>query len=443
MRSLKYRLLISIVLIVGIIWLVVAPWFYFTIKSNVNEVLDDRLAASANMLAAVVQQYHLGNEGYGPTGHMLKDLSQSTAFPESIACRVSRLDGSLIASSGERDQSALASVEDGYSLVKGSGTVWRVFKLSRNDFTVTTAEKIDKRQQLLNLILIGVVVPLIFAAVVMLVIFTFAVNQVLKPLTHLQKQFSERNGSSLTPISLSRTPSEIKGVVAEFNSLLGRVQRVIDNERRFTADAAHELRTPLAGISTQLQVAMLKSDPKISDSLSKAQTALNQLSQMLDQLLMLARLESNQMSSVSSETSVTAITEKALSPLKSMLDSKQVEVLLGVGEDTRLHLPEELVSLALRNVLKNAIQFSGQGQKIEISVIKSHMIIWNVEDSAGGVADDMLPDITERFVHDKAKGNFGLGLSITKSITDVLEGQLLFENTSSGLRVTLKFPYRL
>lgn len=443
MDSLRYKLLISILLVVGILWLGITPWLFFTIKDNVQQVLDDRLAASANMLATVMQEYDLNNIERASKTQRLERFTQSSAFPESIACRVTSVDGSLITSSGNSGREALVSAQDGYSFVTEGDMVWRVFQLTRNGFIVTTAEKNDKRKQLLNLILISVIAPLIFAVVMMLVTSFFIINQFFKPLTNLQRQFAERSGNSLSPIEMPQIPMELKGVITEFNYLLERVRRVIDNERRFTADAAHELRTPLAGISTQLQVAMLKADQSTDDSLKKAEIALKQLSQMLDQLLMLARLDANQIAAVSSPADALSITEKALSPLRTLAKEKQIEVKTKVYSDKILNLPEELVILALRNVVKNAIQFSPVGQEISITVIDNEMIVWQIEDNAGGVSDETLPLITERFVHDKRKGNFGLGLSITSSIIEVLNGELLFENTLSGLRVTLSFPYSM
>ncbi|MBD3610483.1 MAG: hypothetical protein HUJ30_08040, partial [Gammaproteobacteria bacterium] len=95
MRSLRYRLLLSILLTVGILWLGIAPWLYFTIKNNVNQVLDDRLAASANMLATLMQEYDLNIIEQSSTNTVLDKLTQNTTFPETIACRVTRLDGSV------------------------------------------------------------------------------------------------------------------------------------------------------------------------------------------------------------------------------------------------------------------------------------------------------------------------------------------------------------
>lgn len=99
---------------------------------------------------------------------------------------------------------------------------------------------------------------------------------------------------------------------------------------------------------------------------------------------MLARLDSNQMASVSSTTDADTITESALSPLRTIAEARQVEVKTTVFSETQLHLPVELVTFALRNVVKNAIQFSALDQQATISVVERGMITWEVEDRAGG-----------------------------------------------------------
>lgn len=441
MKSLRSKLLLSILLITALLSVVIAPWLYFTIKANFNQVLDDRLAASANMLATVMQDYDLSNLEPSPKSGLLEEHTQSLQIPETIACRVTRLDGSLIARSDNGESEALMSVSEGYSYVEDDEAEWRVYKLTLDDFMVTAAEKIDKRNELLSLIMVGLAVPLVFAVVMLWVTSFFIINQVFKPLVSLQRQFSERSGSSLSPIEMRQVPTEMSDVVSEFNALLERVQRVIDNERRFTADAAHELRTPLAGISTQLQVAILKSDKSDNESLKKAEIALKQLSSMLDQLLMLARLDAKQIPTVSTTTDGLKITEKAIAPLRVLADEKKISIKTEAKAGKTVNLPEELLILALRNVIKNSIQFSSAGQEVTITTVTDNeKLIFQIEDSAGGVPPTTLPYITARFVHDKGKGNFGLGLSITNSIVEFLNGELSIENTMRGLRIKLSFP---
>lgn len=437
--SIRNKLLLYLVLITLILWVGIAPWLYVTIKSNVKEVLDDRLAASANMLATMVKEYGLDRAGLNPKDFSRRYSSQQSS-PDSIACRVSRLDGTMIASSGGGHRQILQSVPEGYSFAYDDGQVWRVYRLSRNGINVTTAEKIDKRRQLLNFILIGVMVPLIFAVMAMLITVYFITKQVFRPLTKLERQFASRSGNSLSPIATQDVPVEIRGVITEFNQLLERVSIVIENERRFTADAAHELRTPLAGITTQLQVAMIRADENTLGSLQKAELAVKHLSQMLDQLLMLARLDSSQITTVSSPSDAVSITDKAMEPLLPLARQKGI-LIKKEYQFCELNLPEELAVLALRNAIKNAIQFSSAGQSVLIRVSADDKITrWEIEDTAGGVPESMLPSITQRFVHDRKKGNFGLGLSITKAIIELLQGSLVMQNTTNGFRVTICFP---
>ncbi|KKK97444.1 hypothetical protein LCGC14_2652680, partial [marine sediment metagenome] len=333
------------------------------------------------------------------------------------------------------------AVKDGYSFVRDNGTIWRVFKLTEHGITVTTAEKLDKRRQLFNIVLIGVLIPWILAVLTLIISLYFIIQRVFKPMTQLQDHFDKRTGTSLTPIDIQDVPTEVKGVIAGFNALLARVKEVLESERRFTADAAHELRTPLAGITTQLQVAMLKQGSDVDSNIKQANLAVKQLSEMLDQLLMLARLDAEQMATITVSATAKVITEKALSPLQSLIESKQIVIEKIINSDKGLYVPQELVAVALRNVIKNAIQFSSTGQSVSILVTEqTDHITWQISDEAGGIDQELLPNVTNRFVHDKKKGNFGLGLSITKAVIDILNGQLDINNNKTGLTVTISLP---
>jgi len=339
------------------------------------------------------------------------------------------------------NQDILTAVKDGYSFVRDNGTIWRVFKLTEYGITVTTAEKLDKRRQLFNIVLIGVLIPWILAVLTLIISLYFIIQRVFKPMTQLQDHFDKRTGTSLTPIDIQDVPTEVKGVIAGFNALLARVKEVLESERRFTADAAHELRTPLAGITTQLQVAMLKQGSDVDSNIKQANLAVKQLSEMLDQLLMLARLDAEQMATITVSATAKVITEKALSPLQSLIESKQIVIEKIINSDKGLYVPQELVAVALRNVIKNAIQFSSTGQSVSILVTEqTDHITWQISDEAGGIDQELLPNVTNRFVHDKKKGNFGLGLSITKAVIDILNGQLDINNNKTGLTVTISLP---
>ncbi len=442
--SLRSKLLLSVLLVTCLLCLGIGPWMYHTIKSNVKEILDDRLAASAHMVSTIMHQYDLQNGKLSPTitNELLQQTGINSAKPETIVCNVTRIDGESIISSENGNREILSSVKNGYSFVRDNGQIWRVFKLSEHGISVTTAEKLHKREQLFNLVLIGVLIPWILAVLTLVVTLYFIIQRVFKPLTQLQTQFSDRSASSLTPIEIQAVPAEVKGVIAGFNQLLAKVKAVLESERRFTADAAHELRTPLAGISTQLQVAMIKQGADVDNNIKQANIAVKQLSEMLDQLLMLARLDAEQMATITSTTTAEEITEKAIAPLYELAKQKNIEIEQRLEIEKEFYLPQELVALAVRNVIKNAIQFSLEGQTVSILVtIQGGNIVWEITDDAGGIDEALLPEVTNRFVHDKKKGNFGLGLSITKAVTDILKGKLDINNTENGLVVTLILPF--
>ncbi len=442
--SLRNKLLLSVLLVTGILCLAIGPFMYHTIKSDVKEILDDRLAASAKMLSHIVHQYDVKNEkpSSSLTNELIQQIEKNRENTEVIVCNVTRIDGELIISTEDDNRDVLTSVKDGYSFVRDNGTIWRVFKLTEHGISVTTAEKLDKRRQLFNIVLIGVLIPWVLAVLTLIISLYFIIQRVFKPMTQLQDHFDTHTGSSLTPIEIDDVPSEVQGVIAGFNALLARVKAVLESERRFTADAAHELRTPLAGITTQLQVAMLKQGAEAECNLKQANLAVKQLTELLDQLLMLARLDAEQMASITASSTASEITSKALTPLHSMIKDNQVEIHKIIHSEQDLFLPQELVAVAIRNVIKNAIQFSVPEQSVSILVTEqADFVTWQITDEAGGIDAELLPNVTNRFVHDKKKGNFGLGLSITKAIVDILNGELKIANTKTGLRVEISLPY--
>ncbi|SFK38720.1 ATP-binding protein [Methylophaga sulfidovorans] len=442
--SLRNKLLLSVLLVTSILCLIIGPFMYHTIKSDVKEILDDRLAASAKMLSNIVHQYDVKNEkpSSSLTNELLQHIEQKKDNTEIIVCNVTRIDGELIISTEDGNQDVLTSVKDGYSFIRDNGTIWRVFKLTEHGISVTTAEKLDKRRQLFNIVLIGVLIPWILAVLTLIISLYFIIQRVFKPMTQLQDHFDKHTGNSLTPIEIEDVPSEVKGVIAGFNALLARVKAVLESERRFTADAAHELRTPLAGITTQLQVAMLKQGETVDNNLKQANLAVKQLTELLDQLLMLARLDAEQMASITASSTANEITSKALLPLQHMIQENQIQIHKIIHSEQDLFLPQELVVVAIRNVIKNAIQFSSAEQSVSILVTEQpDYVTWQITDEAGGIDPDLLPNVTNRFVHDKKKGNFGLGLSISKAVIDILNGKLTISNTKAGLRVDISLPY--
>ena len=209
----------------------------------------------------------------------------------------------------------------------------------------------------------------------------------------------------------------------------------------FTGDVAHELRTPLAGIKTQLQVARLTQGGKAMHALVQAEKATDRLQRTLDQLLLLARVEGDGQLAESTRLPVAEINNMALSDVQHLARQHQVTLRCNDGVDEKIHASAILLSAALRNLLENAIRHAPENSVVTLSVnLDEDQLCWTVEDEGPGVSEKLLSELTRRFVHGHHSDGSGLGLAIVDAIVRRFKGELQIANGTSGLRVTIRIP---
>ncbi|PTB82007.1 two-component sensor histidine kinase, partial [Methylophaga nitratireducenticrescens] len=173
------------------------------------------------------------------------------------------------------------------------------------------------------------------------------------------------------------------------------MQQSLLRERRFTGDVAHELRTPLAGIKTQLQVARLTQGGKAMHALVQAEKATDRLQRTLDQLLLLARVEGDGQLAESTHLPVAEINNMALSDVQHLARQHQVTLRCNDGVDENIHASAILLSAALRNLLENAIRHTPENTLVTLSVtLDDDQLCWAVEDEGPGVSEKLLTELT-------------------------------------------------
>jgi len=441
--SLKKRLLFSILIFIVPLWMVISYWMLSNVQSQMQTILDNRLAASANMVGSLLAQYHLeGISQYQQANSMTEKQPVLSSLPASVACRITNIEGSVIAKSQHSPEAIFNTSQDGYSYSEVEGKVWRVYQLTKDNLKIITAEKMEIRKQLMHAFILSTALPFILSLLMSLAVLSLIVHKSMMPLLKLGRSVAERNANSLSPLPVDDAPKEIQPILSEFNKLLLRIEQTLTMERRFTDDAAHELRTPLSGISTQLQVARIQGGQAVEDSLGKAEKALSRLQHMLDQLLLLARIESHKEFDDSAKLSITEITTAAISDVQALAMEKSVKIKSFITNSSLVEVPSQLAIIGVRNILKNAIQFSTNGDSVEIIVSANQTdAYWQVIDQGPGVPPEKLTSIKQRFVHDPKNGNSGLGLAITEAIVTKFSGSLFLENIKTkGFRATLVFP---
>lgn len=436
-KSLRWRLILLTSFALAALWLLLAPWLLLGLRAEFQKSLDDRLAASAAMVASLMQRQQLqASMSSEPVPPVAKP-----DFPGSLACRVSTLRGEVIALSQDAPTAALSTQTDGYSEQEVNGEIWRVYTLTEGELRISTAERLSTRHALMASVITAAVLPFALAFAGTIALLWFAMRRSFRPLVRLSRSVATRDLRDTQALQWSGEPAEVKPLVDEINRLLHRVREALSRERRFTANAAHELRTPLAGVHTQLQVAQLSEGENAEHALRQAQRGLDRLQATLQQLLLLARVDEDPALDDGEQACTDDISAAALTDVQRKAGEKQITIRYLDHCRKQAAAPAALLTAALRNLLENAIHHSPEHTTIELEcTAQDHYCIWVVRDEGPGVAEHQLVEITQPFVHINGRGS-GLGLSIVDAVARRFGGSLELRNRAhGGFEAELRIP---
>lgn len=345
--SLKSRLLWSLGSAFLLLWLSVAALMYFHLDRQVSQTLDQRLAASATMVAGLIAGQ--------PQMLMSSRSNPLLVSPESegVACQIRGAGGEvLLQTSGVEDQ-VLNDARPGFSTREIGGQQWRLYTLEQSGTFITTADRMSERAMLTNSIILVMVVPFALALLGGLVVLWWGVRGGLRPLEVLRDQLRRRTPENLDPVTVDRAPSELAPVVETLNELFNRVATTLAWEKRFANSAAHEFRTPLTGIKTHLHVASRVSGERQQQALANAEKGVGQLQSVTEQLLLLSRMERKDEIAVEECLIAQAVGDA----LEELPERERVRVESRCKEG-RVAVPRTLVAVVLRNLIDNALKHS-------------------------------------------------------------------------------------
>jgi len=317
---------------------------------------------------------------------------------------------------------------------------------------VQIAKSRVSRDALAGRILGDIALPLVLLVLAMSVIVWVSLRAGLAPLARLQQAVRDRPAGDLAPIRLGQVPEEIEVLNTALNGLLSRVQESVAGQRRFISDAAHQLRTPLAGLKSQTELALkATADPELKARLQRVHESATRSAHLVNQLLTLARAEPD-------SANVIGRSRFDLRRLVSELTAEMVPRALQAGVDLGLAeeadgaaplLPLTLMGNALLlreavfNVIDNAIRYAGAGSEVTVSVDSdADSMFVQVDDTGPGVDEAHHDAVFQRFFRATHEGTgCGLGLAIVKEIVERHGGNVsLASREPHGLRVTLAFP---
>ena len=280
--------------------------------------------------------------------------------------------------------------------------------------------------------------PMLFALPALAVLLVIAIGFALAPLRQLARGVAARAPDRLDPLPVETLPAEVAPLVTRLNSLFADIVRALDNERRFTADAAHELRTPLAALKAQAQVALASVDAAEKQrALTQILVGCDRATHLVAQLLTLARLDADSLHPMQ-EVALRPIAEEVLAMSAGEAIERDCELVLRDG-DFHVRGDALLLQILLRNLVDNALRHSG-GTRIEVSMAQHDArAVLTVSDNGHGIPADEREWVQRRFSRSASVGSpgSGLGLSIVRRITELHGGTLEIGPPASGHGVSL------
>jgi len=289
---------------------------------------------------------------------------------------------------------------------------------------------------------------LVFSGVLFLVwcvqwlLMHFAIRRKFRVIHQVSEQISNKSVNDLAPISMPEPELiELQPMLSQLNALLERLDQALVAEQRFTADASHELRSPLSAIQMRLQV-LKRKFPELESEFKQIQQDVSRGVQVLDNLLLLARLDPEQKESLAkTKFDFSLLMPDVIKALQPFADSKQIKINVVLAEQACVLANEQLLFSALRNLLDNAIRYSPEQAQVFVNLtIEKQQLRLRIENSGNGVDTAVIQRLGERFYRalgTKTQGS-GLGLSICQKIVDLHAGQLLFSSSDlGGLKVEL------
>ncbi len=452
--SLGRRLLLLLVGATLLVWLLSSVSIYVVVKDEAQEILDHALVETALALL-VISPLQPTRPKTQPSIAFQAPVTRAVASPalERVVFQVWRRDGQLIYRSGSVSTQPLLPLQAtpqpaSFDWISRQGEQFRSYSVwdTQQQIQVQIAERDDIRQQIFDetaahlLTIAAVCLPLL----IFLIFWLIRIS--LKPLQHLTENISTQSIEQLQVISTAQTPLEIKPLVDALNHLLSQITNSIERERRFTANAAHELRTPLAAIRLHAQVLQGARNPAEADEAAlDIQQGVDRCTRLIEQLLVLARLDPQQISSDQQQVDLATCIETVVAQHHYLLDQQQIHLHVDTVTTHIWGNPDQM-QILLRNLLDNAIRYRGAGDQIWLSCGRNdeQQVYLSIEDQGVGIAAEQHDKIFDRFYRlaDATSTGSGLGLSIVWQIAQLhrIRIQLSTGRQQRGTRFTLFFP---
>lgn len=440
--SLQVRLLVGILGALVLVGLVTTAVVWKQTRHELDELLDGHLAQAAALL--VVHQTQAEGDD-----DAVAEAPELHRYGPRVAFQVFH-DGVLTLRSANAPRTAWTAQNGFVTVGTDHASMWRVFATqgAQPDVRVLVAEQIGARRAILQAVTSGMLLPLALALPALAAALVLAVRQGLRPLNRLSTDIGQRQADDLQPLAETGLAPEIRPLVQALNGLLTRIDLLLQTERRFTADAAHELRTPIAAIRAQAQVALgaPEQGAERTRALTQVLTGCDRAAHLVEQLLTLARLEQAAPHVSCAPVDAVALTRGVLATLAAAARDR-CQTLALEGEGTlALAVPGALLEVLVRNLVDNALRYSPDGAQVQVRWhhTPDGNACLDIHDSGPGLDEAQCARLGERFFRVLGTGasGSGLGWSIVRRIAQVQGASVQVQRSPllGGLQVSLCWP---
>lgn len=447
--SLRARLLGGVLLAVTLVWLAVATAGWLRARREAEALFDAHLAQAAAVLVALLADDDDDDDDdhHGELELEIEHAPELHRYARNVAFQV--WEGrKLRVHSRNAPRDRLSGVEQGFSDTAVGSERWRVF--STRAFggrgLVQVGERADAREAVSAELAWQLLLPLAVALPLLAVALSLAIGRALGPLRALADAVATRDPKRLEPVAVEHVPREVRVLVDRLNDLFVRIETSLERERAFTADAAHELRTPLAGIRAQAEVARAAAaDAERRHALDSVIAGCDRAVHLAEQLLTLARLEAEAWPERFAGCDLAAVARAVLAELGQTAHSRGVALALDAPEPVSVRGDAALLHVLVRNLADNALRYGASGGRVRVEVEGGrHGAVLRVEDQGLGLPPEARARVLDRFHRELGTGESGagLGLAIAARVAALHGARLVLAEGSGGrgLAVSVTFP---
>ncbi|VAW50512.1 hypothetical protein MNBD_GAMMA05-913 [hydrothermal vent metagenome] len=434
MKSIRFYLITTILAAMTLLIFLSALHGYNKSTKEAKILLDKQLVDMANVLSSIQIQ------------------------PESFPSSITNVDTTytafqvwqneqLVSRSNNAPDKPMTQLTPGFHDNNFGQYRWRIYvHLNKNNQRwVITAERTDSRNRLIDNFILESVLPVILTLPIAAIIIWLLVGSGLKPLRLLASQLQHKQEHDLSPVTLTGSLSELQPLVDSTNNLLARLERSLTRAKRFSSDAAHELRTPISGLKINLHNLQIESP---DDKNLKLLTAgVNRMGHVVEQILSLYRTTPDQYMANFETLNLHVIAQQSIAQYYPHFESKQQQIELS-GKSAMFQGDKFTIEVLLQNLLGNANKYTPEGGNIEITISQTDYIVQlKVEDSGPGIPEEKYHRIFDRFYrldgdqhHSEIEG-CGLGLSIVQHIVQLHHGEIKLSHSKfdTGFAITINF----